>query len=234
MVQYRVFDQERWMSMLDQKMANRRERILEAARRLIETRGYEGLTMRNLAAESDVTVPTLYNLVGNKEQVFFEAIEDQTRVFVASLDRTHGDLISLIEATVRHLVRRPRYYRALLLVLSNSEGADSARRHVGRAVADQIAGSLSELADAGKLADWVDRDALAQRLQAHLDMASLEWARGSLTAGSFRAAALFDLAIAMLGITTGSHHSTYKGIIVEHQADALRRSQRNGESGQAA
>jgi AcrR family transcriptional regulator len=222
------------MPTLDQKMASRRERILEAARRLIESRGYEGLTMRNLAQESDVTVPTLYNLIGNKEQVFFEAIEEQTRVFVSSLDRAHGDLISLIEATVRLLVRRPRYYRALLLVFTSTERSNSARRLVDRAVADQIAISLAELAEAGALVDWVDRDVLAQRLQAHLDMASLEWARGSLTATSFRAAALFDLAIAMLGFTTGSHRTDYEQIIREHQGDALRRTRRSSASGRAA
>jgi AcrR family transcriptional regulator len=223
------------MSILDQKMASRRERILEAARRLIESKGYEGLTMRNLALESGVTVPTLYNLVGNKEQVFLEAIEDQTRTFVSSLDRADADLIFVVETTVRHLVRRPRYYRALLLVLANSEHADSARRHIGRTIAKPIASSLADLADAGILADWIDR--LAQRLQAHLDMASLEWARGSLTATSFRAAALFDLAVSMLGVTSVSHRKVYEAIILEHQGDALRRRRRPGhsaESGRAA
>jgi AcrR family transcriptional regulator len=193
--------------------------------------------MRNLAIESGVTVPTLYNLVGNKEQVFLEAIEDQTRTFISNLDRTSGDLISIVEATVRHLVRRPRYYRALLLVLANSERTDSARRHVGRAIAEPISSSLAELAESGVLADWIDRDSLAQRIQAHLDMASLEWARGSLTATSFRAAALFDLAIAMLGLTTAPHRKIYERIILEHQADAMRRHRnprRSGESGRAA
>ena len=145
------------MSMLDRKMATRRQQILEAARRLIESQGYEGLTMRNLAVESGVSVPTLYNLVGNKEQVFFAAVEDQTRAFVSSLERAGGDLIGVIETAVRQLVRRPRYYRALLLVLAHSERAGSARRHVGRAIAEQIAASLAELADAGRLAEWVDR-----------------------------------------------------------------------------
>jgi len=44
-------------------MDARRERILETARGLIESRGYEGLTMRDLAGSSGVTVPTVYNLV---------------------------------------------------------------------------------------------------------------------------------------------------------------------------
>ena len=222
------------MSLLDQKIAERRQQILEAARRLIEREGYEGLTMRSLAAESGVTVPTVYNLIGNKEQVLFEAVEDQTRAFVSNLNRLEGDLIVVFEATIRQLIRRPRYYRALLLVLANSERADSARRHVGRAVAEQISNFLAEISRRGELAEWIDSDVLAQRLHAHLDMASLEWARGSLTATSFRAAALFDVATSMLGISSGESRGSFEQIIRDHQAEASHRYSRSKQRGRAA
>ncbi len=222
------------MSVLDRKMAVRREQILETARGLIESDGYEGLTMRVLAAKSAVTVPTIYNLIGNKEQVLFAAVEEQTRSFVSNLERVGADLIAVVEATVRQLVRRPRYYRALLLVLANSDRADPARRHVGRAIGDQLSNSLTRLADDGALAQWVDRDALAQRLHAHLDMASLEWARGTLTATSFRAAALFDVSTSMLGLVTGAGRGNFERLIREVQADAIRRPGRAAEGGRAA
>lgn len=222
------------MSVLDEKMATRRERILETARILIEREGYDGLTMRNLASESGVTVPTLYNLIGNKEEVLFAAVEEQTRPFVANLERVGTDLVAVVEATVRQLVRRPRYYRALLLVLSNSERSDPARRHVGRAVADQLSSSLARLSESGELAPWVDRTVLAQRLHAHLDMASLEWARGTLTATSFRAAALFDVSTAMLGLCADPSRARFEQLTRDHQTDALRRPRPVGESGRAA
>ena len=69
------------MSVIDQKMEARRHRILEAARGIIETQGYDTLTMRSLAVESGVTVPTIYNLIGNKEQVLFEAVDVSSGVF---------------------------------------------------------------------------------------------------------------------------------------------------------
>lgn len=222
------------MSVLDRKMAVRREHILEMARKLIESEGYAGLTMRKLAAKSAVTVPTIYNLIGNKEQVLFAAVEEQTRSFVTNLERAGTDLIAVVEATVRQLVRRPRYYRALLLVLANSDRVETARRHVGRAIGDQIANSLTRLAEIGALAEWVDRDTLAERLQAHLDMASLEWARGTLTATSFRAAALFDVSTTMLGLVVGAGRDNFERLVREVQADAIRRSGRASESGRAA
>ena len=61
------------MPSLEQQMAERRARILEAARGLIETRGYAALTMRDLAGASGVTVSTLYNLIGNKQAVLLAA-----------------------------------------------------------------------------------------------------------------------------------------------------------------
>jgi AcrR family transcriptional regulator len=209
-----------------QQMAERRERILEAARGLIESRGYAGLTMRDLARASGVTVPTVYNLIGSKEEVLFAAVEEQTRHFVDELERARGDLIGVVDATVRQLLRRPRYYRALLLVLLGAEPADPSRRHVDRALARQIEIALSELDEAGELEPWIDRVALGERLHAHLDMTSIEWARGGLSATSFRAAARFEAATTMLGVTSGGSRAAFEEIARESQGDALRRRRR--------
>ncbi len=210
------------MSVLEQNMAARRERILEAARQVIERDGFEGLTMRSLADAGEVTVPTIYNLVGNKEQVLLAAVEEQTRGFTSALERAHGDLLEVVEATVRQLVRRPRYYRALLLVLASADQAGAAQRFAAHALGDQIERALAELDAAGELAGWVDRDALAQRLHGHIDQVAIEWARGSLTNASFRAAALFDAALTMLGVTSGASRARFERTATDHQAAAHR------------
>jgi len=222
------------MSSLETQMATRREKILESARRLIESDGYDGLSMRVLAAESNVTVPTIYNLVGNKEEVFFAAVEEQTHTFVANLERAAGDLVAVVEASVRQLVRRPRYYRTLLLVFASSEGANSASRHVGRALETQLHRGVEEVSGAGDLLDLVEIEIVAQRLRAHFDMASLEWARGSLTAASFRAAALFDMASLMLGLTRGASQRNFERIVRENASDARRRGASGATKGRAA
>ncbi len=219
------------MSLVDQQMAERRERILEAARELIEEHGYEGFTMRQLAAASRVTAPTLYNLVGNKEQVLFAAVEEQTLGFVAALERSGPDLVALVDATVRQLLRRPRYYQALLLVLVGSESADPARRHVEKALARQIDVSIGELYDGGQLVDWADRRVLSRQLHAHLDMTSLEWARGLHTSASFRATARYGVATALLGLCTGVTRDRFEHLARESQPRAHRRARApRGES----
>ena len=86
------------MSLLNDQMAERRERILEAARAIIGERGYEGLTMRELAQASRVTVPTIYNLIGSKEAVLFAAVEQQTGDFVSGIERARGDVMGVVDA----------------------------------------------------------------------------------------------------------------------------------------
>ena len=50
-------------------MEKRRERILEQARKMLAEGGFEALNLRDLADVSGVTVPTLYNLIGNKAEI---------------------------------------------------------------------------------------------------------------------------------------------------------------------
>ena len=207
-------------SWIDRQMAERRERILEAARRVIEQDGYEGLTMRRLAAESRVTAPTLYNLVGNKEEVLLAAVEEQTQAFVAAVEDSAPDLVALVDAVVRRLVKRPRYYRALLEVLLGSGSADAARRYVDRALDQQIRVALAELEGRGELADWVEPRALARQIHSHLDVSSLSWARGAFGAAAFRATARFGVAMLLLGVTSGESRERFEALARESQAQA--------------
>jgi len=69
------------------QMAERRQRILQAAREIIAGRGYEALTRRELARASRVTAPTLDNLIGGKEAVLAAAVEEQTARFLERVER---------------------------------------------------------------------------------------------------------------------------------------------------
>ncbi len=209
-------------------MAERRERILEAARGIIGEKGYEALTMRELARASRVTVPTIYNLVGSKEQVLFAAVEEQTERFVAGLHRAGGDVIGVVEASVRELLRMPRYYRALLLLLLTSDAADPARRSVGRALGDQLDAALAELTAAGELASWVDPAVLRDRIRAHFEMTSLQWAKGWLSASAFRAAARYEAAVLLLSVTSGRSHRALERVARESQPEVRARAAGNG------
>ncbi len=57
-------------------MAKRRERILHEARFLIASQGFEALKIRDLAARAELTVPTIYNLIGGKDEILRLIIDD--------------------------------------------------------------------------------------------------------------------------------------------------------------
>lgn len=52
-----------------QSIADRKARILDAARTIISSEGYDALTTRGIADAAGLTVPTLYNLVGDKAAI---------------------------------------------------------------------------------------------------------------------------------------------------------------------
>jgi AcrR family transcriptional regulator len=189
-------------------MAERRERILSAAREIIGERGYAGLSMRDLARQSRVTVPTIYNLVGSKDEVLLAAADEQTARFVAELEESRGEdpterVLAVHEACVRELLRQPPYYREFLMLLVTSEAAGRVRGRVARALAVELARGIDALSGAGALADWVEPAALVPLLQRNLNMASLQWASGDLADAKLRPVALYGACCILAGATRG-------------------------------
>ena len=168
--------------------------------------------MRELAQLSRVTVPTVYNLIGSREQVLFAAVEEQTHNFVANLKRSVGDVTAIVEATVGELLRMPRYYRSLLKLLLTSDVASPALRNVTRALGNQLRIALGELAEEGELVRWVDLDALRDRLQSHLWMTSLDWACFRISDERLRDVAVYEMSLLLLGVTHGTAHQEFERV----------------------
>ena len=68
-----------------QQISERRERILAAARSIIMEAAYAGLSMRSLAENSRVTIPTIYNLIGTKDAVAFAVVAELLQGFTSRL-----------------------------------------------------------------------------------------------------------------------------------------------------
>ncbi|MEM8694482.1 MAG: TetR/AcrR family transcriptional regulator [Pseudomonadota bacterium] len=56
-------------------MQRRRDAILGEAQRVIGEQGFEALNLRSLASAASVTVPTIYNLIGNKDALLMALFE---------------------------------------------------------------------------------------------------------------------------------------------------------------
>jgi len=60
-------------SLRERKRAATRQRISDQATRLFERHGFEAVTLADIAAASDVSVKTVMNYFGAKEDLFFDA-----------------------------------------------------------------------------------------------------------------------------------------------------------------
>ena len=128
------------MGLLEDQKAERRARILVSARRLIAERGFDGMTMRELAAASRVSVPTLYNLFGGKHALLVGELEETFTRVDASMRAARGDgfverMIAGCEAANDDLLSVPRYSRALIHLTLTSPVTNTTRTYE---VADQM------------------------------------------------------------------------------------------------
>ncbi len=214
------------VDILAKQMAERRERILAAAREIIGRQGYEALTMRDLARASRVTVPTIYNLIGSKEQVLFAAIEEQTARFETGLlggaELPPAERVcAIVVACADEYLRMPRYYRTLLSLLFVSNSTSAMRERVDRAITRPLGEALAQMQTAGQLAPWVELRPLRGRLRAHLQMTSIQWAVGALSDDGLRAAARYGAGLLLAAATVGEARERFEAFAREAQSDAV-------------
>lgn len=101
----------------EQAKAERRQKIMSAARDMIRETGDMNLSMRELARRAEVSVATSYNLFGSKRAVVLAVLEDE-RDFVQKYHKLNvADTIERIfdayELAYGYFVQDPDFYRPL-------------------------------------------------------------------------------------------------------------------------
>ncbi|MFI7410916.1 TetR/AcrR family transcriptional regulator [Streptomyces sp. NPDC049627] len=88
----------------ERKKAQTRQALADAAMRLFTERGYDDVGVREVAAEADVAVTTLFKHFPSKEALVFDEDEDKEAALVAAVrDRAPGQ--SVLHALRDHLMR---------------------------------------------------------------------------------------------------------------------------------
>ena len=70
-----------------QKAATR-SRVLDAARELFDTQGYQGTTIREIAGHAGVSVGSVFTTFASKGEILSQVMESRLERFYAELDRT--------------------------------------------------------------------------------------------------------------------------------------------------
>ncbi|MGQ5592865.1 TetR/AcrR family transcriptional regulator [Streptomyces sp. ESR1.13] len=91
----------------ERKKAATRQKIADTALRLFLERGYDAVGIRDVAAEADVAVTTLFSHFASKEALVFEQDEDfERRLTRAVTDRApHEPLVPALRREILALVR---------------------------------------------------------------------------------------------------------------------------------
>jgi len=195
------------MSLFEEHKAERRARIIEAARALVTKHGYDGLTMRDLAEAARVSVPTLYNLFeGGKDAILVAELE-RASIVIASRIKVDGSFfergMSAFEAGMDLIEAQPAFFRAAMRMFLTSPVTGEMRRRVEDGYVAIMASNLRAAKKAGQLVDWVDPEIVARHMHAQYMACFLAWGIGELDFPSFRAAALSGICHLLIGVTTG-------------------------------
>lgn len=195
------------MSLLKLQKAERRAGILSAAQRLMARRGWKGLTMRDLAEESHVSVPTVYNLVGGKGAVLAALMEDLFELVSETGTATEGDVVSraraLWNAGLDRFLDAPQYARELVLVFLSSRCSSELGRHHDARYVELMATVLAEGQERGELRKLVAPSALAETMYSLWIAQTIRWARGDIDDAQLRAAVDRGLSLLLLGMVQG-------------------------------
>lgn len=196
------------MGLMEEHKAERRARIQTAARELVATRGYEGLTMRELAQAARVAVPTLYNLFGSKDAILVAELEAQAMQIAALLPNGGGDSfyargMAAFETGMQLVEKAPALYRAVMQMFLTSPESAGMRRRLEEGYIAIMASNLRAAKAAGQLADWAEPDTIARHMFALYMAAFLAWGVGELDQPGFRAAALSGVCHILIGPARG-------------------------------
>jgi AcrR family transcriptional regulator len=213
------------MDLVTKQREERKQRILEVGRRLIATQGFEGVRMRELAEESLVSVPTLYNLFGGKNELLSAVVESYFQMLLeGALRRPTEEGLQRIFAICRllavHLPKNAKYARSLMTFSLGTADSSPVLEFVSRELSQEFALALEQMQGSRQLVAWVSPEALADRMASLVLMVTFEWGTRLLTDEALEAAMLFGSAALLLGFARGKAEGALEAAIREHQAAA--------------
>jgi len=216
------------MDLVTKQREERKQRILEVARLLIADQGYEGVTMRDLAEKSLVSVPTLYNLFGGKNDLLFAAVESYFVDLVRTADLPEAEeglskILSLAEALGRETPRHGAYARSMMSFFGNVSDAGGIHEFVASQLTNELVGALEQMQRKRQLAAWADPRALGERLASQISITTFEWARSQLSDEGLLGAMLYGTGVILLGLARGKARTELERLVREHQGASVGR-----------
>lgn len=196
-------------------MQKRRARILAEAGNLLARGGIEALNLRDLARRAGVTVPTIYNLIGKKEDVFLALAAGVLAEIEARIAPAGGaDPLSVATAVVVESTQLfsedENYYRAAFLAVEELDQGGQHHAEVARIYAwveSLMRFGIDACREAQLIRGRVPAASMSQLMTRNFRMSCRGWAFGHYTIDEFRRQAISDLYIILAADAVETFHA---------------------------
>jgi AcrR family transcriptional regulator len=139
-------------SALARNQAARRRRVIAAALRLAERGGFDAVQMRDVAAEADVAIGTVYRYFTSKERLLLEAMVAQIAALAAQLEarppageRAAVRVMDVLTRATASLQRHPEATAAMVRANGAARPADADLvRRIREAMTGIITGAIRQ------------------------------------------------------------------------------------------
>lgn len=171
-------------SRADRSAFGKRSEIFAAARALFDQAGNRNVTIRSLVRESNVTAPTIYKLIGNRDTVLETALVEAMQMCALSARNFAKEwrvniISSFLEASLQSAARQPSYSRYLIRMLCGIDKGSRIsvlfRQHYNYLFRDFVSEHPTEKPISDK-----EIDLIADVIYATIRLGYLDWTEGRL------------------------------------------------------
>ena len=197
--------------------------ILASVRQMIVDRGYHAVTIRELAEVCRVSVPTLYNQFGGKDQLLAAAIEDHFQSAYDSQDFQRAKpgldrLLTLIDQSSHQLLESSTYHQRLISAFSSLGSTHDVQMRVATAFAQVIVAQLDVMQGKRQLVDWVDPAQLAGQMVTACIGTAVQWSAGFIDSQSLQSSMRYAMGLVLLGTLRGQSLERISSMVQAAQA----------------
>ena len=198
------------MNLMTENRLARRASMMETARQMIAEKGYESIKIRELAAACRVSVPTLYNQFGGKDQLLAAAIEDH---FVGDPDQVKiktslnglERIFAILDFITSQFLQAPDFHRRLLEAFGSLDSTQQVQRSITASLAHEIGQELGMMQDRRELESWADPELLAGQVTNAFISSTIVWGSGGIKENQLTAAVQYGTGLVLAGVVTGDN-----------------------------
>ena len=200
--------------------AERRQRIIRAARELIRETGNAGLSMRALAARAGVSLATPYNLFGSKRAIVLAVLQD-VREFHDRFSHLRATdplerIFLAVDLQIEIYLADPAFYKTMWAAVFDT--SDDLRTTLWNTKRDAFwRGLIRAAAEAGAVLPEIDQEWLQRQLDHVFRCIMLDWVVGILEPAAVGPAASHGYALLIKGACASGWSGPLQARILESQ-----------------